>query len=141
MDIKFYMTVGDWSGDGHAQKTRFLIQSNQSVEFVREVHFGIKSAAGIDIEALCNEYGDNVIPADVRKQLELLGYNIQDTSGLGDYIISPEEMMNIWLFLLMYAEAALNLKICEEIYPDFHFAGMDKKGRHIGAVGYGLFLE
>lgn len=141
MDIKFYMTIGDWSEDGHGKMKKFLIQSNQLMECVRDVHFGIKAATGIDIEAVCSEYGNNIVPADIKEQLELLGYHIADDAGFGECVISPEEMINIWLFLLMYTEPSLSLKICEDPYPEFQFFGIDEKDRHIGSVGYGLFLD
>ena len=140
MDIKFYMTIGDWSEDGHGKKARFLIQSNQCIQRVREAHFKIKSKTGIDIEAVCSEYGDDVVSADIVESLTLRGYDVTKDSGLGDGGISPEEMMKIWLFLLMETEPSLKLKICEDEYPEFHFYGYDEKKRHIGGVGYGLFL-
>lgn len=43
-------------------------------------------------------------------------------------------------FLLRKAEPSLQLKIFDDD-PYIQFSGKDEKGRHIGAVGYGLFYS
>ena len=45
---QFRLTIGDWSGDGHGRSEDFLVISNVPVERVREAHYKIRDATGID---------------------------------------------------------------------------------------------
>lgn len=145
MAYQFKMSIGDWSGDGHGKNKDFVIDSNKPIVAVREAHFKIKDVTGIDIEDFCAGYEDKVIPSDILDKLGKLGYNATHTSHL-DFcrwrvgLTIPEDMAEIWMFLLMEADTELELKFAAvpEI-PALHFYGYDEQHRHIECVGYGLF--
>lgn len=136
MGTRFYMTIGDWSGDGHEKTEDFLVESNKDIQDVREAHFRIRETTGIDIEKICSHYGEQTIPESTAEKLERLGLTLKNG---GRIIDSPEEMANLWIFLLQKADPELTLRLIpEQTYPMLHFYGVDEKGRSIGAVGYGL---
>lgn len=136
---QFWMTIGDWSGDGHGKSEDFLISSNVPVDRVREAHFRIKEAAGIDIEDICSSYGEDEVDAETVEILKRMGFLFENKSGMGERILSVEEMAKLWLFLLQKADDELELALIENDAPSLHFYGTDQQGRHIDSVGYGLF--
>lgn len=136
---QFWMTIGDWSGDGHGKSEDFLISSSVPVEQVREAHFRIKDVTGIDIENICSRYGEDEVDAETVEILKRMGFLFENRSGMGDGTLSVEEMAKLWLFLLQKANDELELALIENDTPYLHFFGDDQQGRHIGSVGYGLF--
>lgn len=136
---RFYMTIGDWSGDGHNQSEDFLIESNYPVELVRETHFQMKEATGINIEEICSEFEEDEIDPKTVEKIKELGFHFENSSGMGDGIISVPEMASLWVFLLMKTDKDLKLEIIENNTPTLHFFGYDEQNRHWGSVGYGLF--
>ena len=136
---RFYMTIGDWSGDGHNQSEDFLIESNYPVERVREVHFQMKNATGINIDEICSEFEEDEIDPETVAKIKELGFCFENSSGMGDGIISVPEMARLWVFLLMKTDRDLKLEIIEDNTPTLHFFGYDEQNRHWGSVGYGLF--
>ena len=136
---RFYMTIGDWSGDGHNQSEDFLIESNYPVERVREAHFQMKNTIGINIEDICSEFEEDEIDPETVKKIRELGFRFENSSGMGDGIISVPEMASLWVFLLMKTDKDLKLEIIENNTPTLHFFGYDEQNRHWGSVGYGLF--
>lgn len=138
---KFYITIGDWSCDGHGRSEDFMVSSNMPVEAVREAHYKIKGATGIDIESICSEYEEDEIDEETVVTLKNMGFKFENSSGMGDGIVNVPEMARLWIFLLQKADPTLELKIVECDTPRLQFYGFDEKGRHIGGVGYGLFHE
>lgn len=136
---QFWMTIGDWSSDGHGRNENFLISASAPVEQVREAHFRIKEVTGIDIENICSKYGEDEVDAETAEILKRMGFLFENRSGMGDGILSTEEMAKLWLFLLQKADDELELALIENDTPYLHFSGVDQQGRHIGSVGYGLF--
>lgn len=140
MENLFYLTIGDWAGDGHEKNEPYLVRSNKSVGQVREAHFRIKDATGIDIETICSGYGEDTIDQDLVDKIEALGFKLENSSGIGKEVVDVDEMARLWVFLLQKADPELELTFVKQPdYPDLHFYGYDDKGRHIGPVGYGLF--
>jgi len=137
--FKFYMTIGDWCGDGHEKSDDFLIESNLPIESVREAHFQIEKATGINIEDICSCYEEDEIDPEIIQELKKLGFHFDNSSGMGDEVTNSEEMARLWVFLLMKADPELKLEFVEETIPSLHFYGYDSQNRHIGSVGYGLF--
>lgn len=135
---KFRMSIGDWSDDGHGKHEDFIIASNVPVEIVREAHFAMKESLGFSIEDFCYEYEDSVIDSKTTKAIMELGFEFENVGDeeVGTY---PEEMARLWIFLLKKVDVNLELKIIKDEIPTLHFYGYDKKKRHIGYVGYGLF--
>ena len=134
----FYMPIGDWSGDGHGAVEHFLVSSNKPVAEIREAHYKISEATGIDIEKICNLYEEDCIQPAVMSKLWDLGWKI--VHGIPDSNMpAAQDMASLWVFLLMKADPSLKLEIIPQEYATLPFCGCDDKGRHIGGVGYGLF--
>lgn len=147
----FLMPIGDWSEDGHRQCEYFKIRSNVPVEQVREAHYKIKDATGINIEEICSEYEENIMTPQEAQALNAIGFDtakiIQNSKDMGGYvpngiILTPEDMRDIWMFLLQKADPSIRLEaVQEEDIPMLPFYGYDEKDRHIDQVGYGLFID
>lgn len=136
---QFKMTIGDWSDDGHGRYEDFVVRSNVPVEQVREAHFRIKDVTGIDIESICSNYGEDEIGQDTVEQLQELGFEFENATGMGPGVTNPEEMARLWVFLLQKADPSLDLALVLTEIPMLHFHGFDNKKRHISSIGYGLF--
>lgn len=139
----FTLPIGDWSDDGHGKCDYYTVESNMSVEEVREIHFKIEEVTGVNIEKVCSEYDVSYIPADSRlitlleeegkmDKMNLSGYD-KDIDG---YYANSKSLALIWAYLLQETEPELELKIIKT--PEMlSFYGFDKQGRHISFVGYG----
>lgn len=136
---KFYLTIGDWSCDGHGRSEDFIISSSAPVEAVREAHYNIKNTTGIDIESICSEYEEDEIDEETVATLKDMGFEFENSTGMGDGIVNVPEMARLWIFLLKKADPTLEMEIVKNDIPRLQFYGVDDKMRHIGDVGYGLF--
>lgn len=140
MENLFYLTIGDWSGDGHSQREHFLVRANKSLEQVREAHFLIPEKTGVDIESICSGFEEDTISEELVDKIEDLGFTLENSAGICKEMIEVDEMAHLWTFLLQEADPELEIEFVEQQpHPTLHFHGYDEKGRHIGAVGYGLF--
>ena len=126
---QFHLSIGDWSGDGHGRSEDFTVASNAPVETVREAHYKIPEVTEVDIESICSEYGEDEIDAETVQVLKDMGFQFENSSGMGEGIVNVPEM----------ADPSLKLEIKDDDIPNLQFCGADDKGRHIGKVGYGLF--
>lgn len=135
---RFYLPIGDWSSDGHGKCLNVLVKSNVPVEQVREAHFRIQEATGINVHSFCKDYEDSVVPKAVVRKLNKLGFPFEAEEGEPAHI-EPDEMAALWIFLLQKADPTIRLKEDNEDIPMLPFCGNDEKGRHIDQVGYGLF--
>ena len=136
---QFRLTIGDWSGDGHGRSEDFLVISNVPVERVREAHYKIRDATGIDIESISSEYEEDEIDEETVVALKEMGFEFENSTGMGDGIVNVPEMARLWVFLLQKADPTLELSMIEDEIPRLQFYGFDSLGRHIRGVGYGLF--
>lgn len=136
---QFRLAIGDWSGDGHGKSKDFLVSSNVPVERVREAHYKIKDVTGVDIENICSEYGEDEIDEETVAILKNMGFQFENSTGMGDGIVNVTEMAHLWIFLLQKADPVLELEVVQDDIPRLQFYGFDNLKRHIGGVGYGLF--
>lgn len=139
---EFSMPIGDWSDDGHGQCEYYIFKSNKPIEAVREAHFKIKEATGIDIEKICDRYQESTIKPDVMEQLKSLHFDFENKEGDEDFSDNhpyPQGMARLWAFLLQKADLELILEQVEDNRPMLVFYGFDEKKRHISGPGYGLF--
>lgn len=138
MKYTFKFAIGDWSNDGHGNCEYFIVQSNKSVEEVREYHYQIKHVTGIDIDNMCCK--DNVISNDMYNLFIKLGFNFETDLDINDEIhCDPVLYVKLWIFLLQQVDKTLKIEIVD--IPMLQFYGFDNKGRHIEASGYGLFKK
>lgn len=133
---EFYMTIGDWSDDGHGQKENFLVHSRKPIKTVREAHFRIPEKTGIDIEAICSGYDENQVSPKTLKRINDLGFMNEPGEAGAD----AWWMARLWLFLLNKTDETLGLRFaCKpDTTPTLHFYGKDEEGRHINSIGYGV---
>jgi len=139
----FKLPIGDWSDDGHGKCDYYTVESNMSVEEVREIHFKIEEKTGVDIHKICNKYEQDHIPADsnlitmLKEEGKLEKMNVSGYDGDVDgHYTNSRSLALIWVYLLQKTEPELKLKLLKE--PEMlSFYGFDKQGRHISFVGYG----
>ena len=141
MNNLWNIPIGDWSDDGHGKCDWFTIKSNFTVEQAREAYFKSVEKSGVDIcKEVAYEYEDNSVSEKflnafpeflekglVKHEPEDTEYYIEDLSDLVEIVC---------LFIQKY-----NPEFKYEIVdiPMLPYYGYDKKGRHIGYFGYGLF--
>lgn len=97
------------------------------VESVREAHYKIKDTTGIDIESICAEYEEDEIDEETVGILKSMGFQFENSSGMGDGIVNVPEMVRLWIFLLQKADPTLELKIVDDDIPRLHIDGKFKK--------------
>lgn len=134
----FKIVIGDYTQDGHGMSSDYLIQSNKPACDVRSTHESVGEKLNIYIEDICDVYEMDEIDEDTVTDLENLGYEFEDASGMGKGIVSPDEMARIWLFLLMKADPELKLEIIENDLDELNRNIADSKCYGIN-IGYGLF--
>lgn len=156
----FSLPIGDWSGDGHGIETEFLIQSNKTIQEVRELYFQACDKIGFSLDGSYKqskltpmaEYEDNVLKEETLNAL--LDFGVKIDEKLVDelreiykanidnwaYIIDADELCKIILEFIKTQDEELVLKIVPRSESTmFQFYGCDDKNRHIGYFGYGLF--
>lgn len=149
---KFELPIGDWSGDGHGKTEVYYIESNQPVEQVRELYFQACDKIGFSLDGsyLQTELTPNAGYQDYTFSKEtlqaLLDFGVKLDDNDIDYIIQQEStdgtelLCDIILKFIQTQDESLELKkLNRDEYPQFQFYGYDKKNRHIGYFGYGLF--
>ena len=143
MKTIFKIAIGDWSGDGHDKCNYYQVQSDKSLNHVREMHYKIKAFTGVDVEKICSEYEDTYVSKDVEDKLRWLGFDFSKTESFmldKKRCLGTKDCCKIWIFLLNHVDSELNLKIMDEPkIPMLQFSGFDKKGRYIDGPGYGCF--
>ena len=133
--------IGDWSHDGHKQCDWYLVKSNKPVEEVREVHFKMRNVLGFTIHDFATSYEDNEFPKKIIQKLE--HFSLDPRKYISDedeekYTIGPNEMLTLWIDLLMLIDPNLILEEAPD-YPSINFYGFDEQGRSFNFVGYGCF--
>jgi len=149
---KFRIPIGDWSDDGHGKYDDHLIESNQPLERVRELYFQACDKIGFSLDGSykeknltpCAEYQDSKFSVETLDALLNFGVKIDEEAV--EYIREQEStdgqdlFLDILLAFICTQDETLTLKkIPSEEFPMFQFYGFDKKQRHIGYFGYGLF--
>jgi len=138
--------IGDWSNDGHGKCDWFTVKSNFTVEEAREAYFKAVKESQLDIaEEIACEYENSSVS---KKLVKLLPEFIQDlsTNNLIQmrkdniyYVENSDDMAEIVCLFIQRFTPEFKYKIIEDSIPMLPFYGFDKKNRHIGHIGYGLF--
>lgn len=145
---RFYIPIGDWSGDGHGIHIDFTIESNKPLQEVRELYF--KACQKLDFtldghsaKAPCAEYQDSSFPYDTLLDILNLGTVLEDE--LIEYIKDqeiidgPDDFLEILLAVIRTQDPTLEIKCVNTSDEMFQWYSHDNQGRHIGYFGYGLF--
>lgn len=129
--MNIQIEIGDWSGDGHGKCQTFTFKSNLPAEDVREAYFTAREMyPEICPETFCDEYEDSVVPEKVRKRAKTLGFKFPRDPG-------PQDLAKFTAWFCMLGNPNLSLKLLK--VDRLAFYGVDKKNRHIGFIGYGMF--
>lgn len=129
--------IGDWSGDGHGRCEPVRFAANKPIVDVRAAYFAALAARpDLCPEKFCDGYEDTDIPEATMAALAAAGAPLGDIHGRRPTVRAMAAIV-AWFIGLGDPELALAI-LPEE--PSLHFYGSDDSGRHIGFIGYGLFV-
>jgi hypothetical protein len=150
-EIRFF--AGDWSDDGHGKGEDFYVLSNYTVKDLREVYFAAckklkvrfdgEEKAGEKFDPPCAEYEDNTFSKELYNYLIEKGVVMPKFE---EHYADPEcyrplakQYIQMVLNVIMWFDPKVKLEFKQDDSETFHFYGSDKKRRHIGYFGYGLY--
>jgi len=145
---RFYIPIGDWSGDGHGVHVDYTIESNKPLTTVRELYFQACEKLGFSLDGHsdptpCAEYQDSRFSYETLLAILDIGVELDqefiDFIRDEEYIESSEEFLQIVLALIRSQDPTLILTCTNTNDEMFQWYGYDKDNRHIGYFGYGLF--
>lgn len=137
----FNIPIGDWSGDGHGKCEYVRASATKPIEDVREAYFAAKEKyPDLCPENYCNEYEEYTINESIYNKLISLGAISPSSINKygGSIIFSIEQITAVIIWFINLGDDTLDVMI-EPNIPMLNFYGADKKKRHIGSFGYGLF--
>ena len=134
--IKF--PIGDWSGDGHGKCEWFILQSNKTVQEVRNIHLRSKEKLGFSIGEICSDYYDWFLGETISEYLLINNVLIPtEIDRINSDGLSSSDIIDIWIKCLMRIEPSLILKVIPETVIPSIVSCSDVKP--ISTPGYGLF--
>lgn len=143
--LKFQIPIGDWSHDGHGLCEYFMASANaESIEDVREAYFKAKKVVPRDCqpELICHDYEEHTLDKEQCGKLKKAGAPLPedaDEEDGADYV-GPEYMAELVVWFLNQGNPELKCKLEDKDELTLTFYGHDKFKRHIGHIGYGVFL-
>lgn len=141
--MKFNITIGDWSGDGHQIREEFLINSNvDDINVIREAYFNSTDVIGFELGELCNNYAERTIDEWIQPLINKLINEFYEDYKISYECLEPIDLVYIIISAIMKTDNSIKLEIAnrDEYIPSLQFYGFDEKGRHLEMPGYGLFL-
>ena len=134
MRYAFMIPIGDWSGDGHSIKEEYHATAAKPIEDVREAYFAAKKKLPPECcpENFCNLYEEPEMAEESRAALTAAGYNVPEE-------IDAKAIASIVVWFLNQGDPSADVRLDGERPEMLPFYGYDKKKRHIGGFGYGLF--
>lgn len=154
---QYYIVLGDWSGDGHDKSEKILIETNVSLENLREAYIRSTNETNMSFEThqlfsqkvnFCTEYAHNILTKLMYETLIKYGCPINDMEidGVGDDPITIDNCEDCYL----YTDSFLNLLmwfISLSIEKDFKWKRVKDEipcfNGHWGplnsTIGYGLY--
>lgn len=141
MNHKLSIVVGDWSGDGHSQTERFVIESNLGRKDLLKAYKNSVKKTGVDLDKVCCEYEDDAVDFLVWEKLAAHGLTFDklfdddwDLEEAEESVktktriaIYPDQFFKIYLFLIKVGN------------PNFEYKILDTQSEEIQIGGYGLF--
>ncbi len=114
MQHKFYITIGDWSDDGHGKTDQFLYESNYEVGELQKAYKKSCKKTGVKLHEVARDYEDGSVSPAIAKKLLKLGLDENLIRGDEDdeywedneYPLIPEAMakMIVWFIGLSMPE-------------------------------------
>lgn len=140
LKTKWELQIGDWSGDGHSQCDDYVIESNFTVQEAREAYFVAKKKyPKICPEKVACEWESSLTIKEAQAWIDA---GVLDISKSAEEWVDEFHTDDFALAVLNYIKlgnAEFEFKIIEDDLETFNYYGYDKKKRHIGFFGYGLF--
>jgi hypothetical protein len=130
----FRIPIGDWSDDGHGKVEWFDATATKPIEDVREAYFAAKKRLpeACCPENFCEAYGEPEMNSESREALKAAGYKVPKE-------MDAEAMAKIVAWFINQGDPSVGVRLDGVPPPMLPFYGNDKKRRHIGGHGYGLF--
>lgn len=145
--LKFSINLGDPSGDGHGKHETYYASALGTIDEVRDAYFKGLEDVPTDIrpEKIANEYAKPWISAIDASRIQTMSkLDIVDTWGdnaQSKLDVDQRGLVEYVIWVINQGNPALAVQGEFEDIPSLNFWGYDKKKRHIGAFGYGLFGE
>jgi hypothetical protein len=130
----FRIPVGDWSDDGHGKVQWYDATAAKPIDAVREAYFAAKKRLpkACCPESFCDGYQEPEMAQASRDALKKAGVEVPEE-------FCADEMAAIVVWFLNQGDDALDVRLDGKPPAMLPFYGFDKKRRHIGNFGYGLF--
>lgn len=130
------LIVGDWSHDGHEKTETVSIKINITPGELREAYERGRDQVGFDLTSdVANDYEDRKLSNVRMKALVAKGYdersverdeyNNESDDYAGDYVLSHDSFVDVWLFIAKLGN------------PDLTYETLNSASINVG--GYGLF--
>ena len=140
---QFRIPIGDWSDDGHGKCDYHDATAAKPIDDVREAYFSAKKKLPrVCPENFCEAYEDSVVSPEMIAALR--------EAGAPESVLKQFESENpddkgrtfaevvVWYINQGDPTVDVQLETAGQV-PMLPFYGSDKKRRHIGFFGYGLF--
>jgi len=133
----FRIPIGDWSDDGHGKCDWYDATAAKPIADVREAYFAAKEKLpeACCPESFCENYQESEIAPASRAALAAAGYG-----GLPKEM-DQEQMAKVVVWFLNQGDPSIDVRLNGKPPEMLPFYGSDKKKRHIGGFGYGLFCD
>lgn len=149
MQTKFYVTIGDWSNDGHGKYDKYLVEANKSIPDIRDAYKAAVKACGVTFDKgygddrthgteILARYQDRSITAEVAEKLRGIGvtFNELDTDASGGFYFSPQTAAELFMQMAKTQLPGLEYKFIEDEIPSIN--GYWAEGFNYG-FGYGCY--
>ena len=142
MKYTYILDIGDWSDDGHGKCEELLFESNMRIDAVRGAYFKAAKKLGYRLDGhgsdFCTDYTCNSFSRKGLAKIRESGYKGAFSDDPREDYVTTHGMAKLVIWFCMQGNPKLELKLVDKP-PSFAFFGFDKKKRHIGHIGYGLF--
>lgn len=139
--LRFRIPIGDWSGDGHGYCNWFIASTPKTIKDVREAYFAAQKLHQKQFhpESFCEDYEDDTVSIEYAASIkELSGVELGEPYD-DEVMVTPEAMAEYLVWFINQGDPSVDVQLEESVDETLHFSGYDKKKRHIGFIGYGLF--
>lgn len=150
-----YLTLGDWSDDGHGKYDKILVETNQPIDKIRQAYkdscklttvsfnhnedfTGVKrDYLEVKKYRICSEYDNNSIP---KESVEILskyeGFSDLDFEDYKDELFVGESFVKFWFWFVKLSLPELEYAEINEKIPSIN--GYWDKDLNV-QFGYGLY--
>jgi len=140
--MKFKLPIGDWSGDGHGKCDWYELDTDASINEVRDAYFKAKEMIPtLCPEDICSDYEENYVDLDLAQEIErTLGVTLEEWTDDSESTVSVSnnDMIAIVIAFIGVGGVKVTHNSTDSL-PMLCTWGNDVKGRHISHIGYGLF--